>query len=222
MIDVYNESFYTVILLTIGLLLGFIMGMSRKTRNEPWWGGINENTGESLVRHALKEYCYNKEAHLLNNITIRTEEGSTTQIDHILISTKGIFVIETKHYKGWIFGHPNHKEWTQITYKNRYTFQNPLFQNYKHVKEVQKILEFVDPQFIYNIVVFTGESTFKMPKINNVCNREELIPLIDKYAEGALSLNRVHFCVGRLEYMRMELSRRTDVEHQLYLNRKYG
>jgi hypothetical protein len=212
-IDAFNVI-YLLIPLVISFVVGYAIGIHRRRRVE--------NSGESLVRHSLEEYCKNNNAHVLNCVTLCLEDGSTTQIDHILVSTKGIFVIETKHYKGWIFGNAKSKRWAQIIYKNKYTFQNPLLQNYKHVKAVQYAFEFLESRFIHNIVVFSGESIFKTPKIDNVCDVEELIPAIEKYLDGALSLNRVQFCVGRLEYMRLKLTRETDVEHQAYLERKFG
>jgi len=39
----------------------------------------------------------------LNNVTIRTRRG-TTQIDHVIVSRYGVFVVETKNMSGWIFG----------------------------------------------------------------------------------------------------------------------
>lgn len=218
MFEDFNKDNFNILCLlilpVIGLIAGYTIGMYRRRRIE--------NSGEALVRQSLEEYCKNRDAHVLNCITLRLEDGSTTQIDHILVSTKGIFVIETKHYKGWIFGNPKSKKWAQIIYENKYSFQNPIFQNYKHVKEVQRIFEFLEPQLVHNIVVFSGESTFKTPKIDNVCYIGELIPTIEKYPDGALSLNRVQFCVGRLEYMRLELTQKTDVEHQAYLVQKFG
>lgn len=47
--------------------------------------------------------------------------------------------------------------------------------------------------------------------------KEELIPAIGQYSDGTLSLNRIQFCVGRLEYIRIELTQETDVENQAYL-----
>ena len=38
--------------------------------------------------------------HRLNNITLPLSNGGSTQIDHVIVSVYGIFVIETKHYKG--------------------------------------------------------------------------------------------------------------------------
>ena len=95
-------------------------------------------------------------------------------------------------------------------------------QNYKHVKAIQDAFEFLEPLVIHNIVVFTGEPIFKTPKIDNVCRMEELIPTLEKHSDDVLTLNRVQFCIGRLEYMRLKLTQQTDIEHQAYLERKFG
>ncbi len=153
---------------------------------------------------------------------MRLDDGSTTQVDHVLISTKGVFVIETKHYRGWIFASPKFKVWTQCTYAGKYTFQNPMYQNYKHVKAIQSLFEFLEPTIIHNMVVFSGNAVFKTVKPDNVHHIDELIPSIEKYRDGTLSLNRVQFCIGRLEYMRLEVTRKTDIEHQQYLTQRFG
>ena len=197
----------------ISLLFGYAVGKRNKRRIE--------NSGEAQVRRSLAKYCENRDAHALNNITLRVENGATTQIDHVLISSKGIFVIETKHYRGWIFASSKFKTWTQCTYSGKYKFQNPVFQNYKHIKAIQKVFDFIDPTFIHNIVVFSRNSIFKTMRPNNVLYIEELIPAIEKYTNDVLSLNRIQFCVGRLEYMRLELTRKTDIEHHAYLEQRF-
>lgn len=201
----------------IGLVIGYVLGRLRRRAVQ----NSIENTGEALVRQALVKYCRNSDAHILNNITLRLADGSTTQIDHILVTAKGVFVIETKHYSGWIFADPKSRVWTKVFFKVKYKFQNPIFQNRKHVKAVRKHLEFLSPNCIHNIVVFTGDAEFKTPMPENVLYLEELIPTIEQYP-NYLSLNRVHFCVGRLECMRLELTRKTDIEHQAYLNHRFG
>lgn len=60
----------------------------------------------------------------------------TTQIDHIVVSIHGIFVIETKNYKGWIYGNSNNEYWTQNIYGNKYSLYNPLLQNKNHIKSL--------------------------------------------------------------------------------------
>ena len=92
--------------------------------------------GEFLVNLAVNLRLDKKKYHLLKNVTLPTEDG-TTQIDHIIVSQYGIFVIETKNMKGWIFGGEHQKTWTQKIYKHSSKFQNPLHQNYKHTKTIE-------------------------------------------------------------------------------------
>ena len=56
--------------------------------------------------------------YLFNDLTLETPD-ETTQIDHVIISRFGIFVIETKNFTGWIFGSENQKQWTKTTYGNK-------------------------------------------------------------------------------------------------------
>src|SRR5687767_10303839 len=58
----------------------------------------------------------------------------TAQIDHVVVSSFGIFFIETKNYSGWSFGDARQRNWTQVVYRFRQKFYNPLWQNYGHVK----------------------------------------------------------------------------------------
>jgi hypothetical protein len=212
-------SWYEVIFLSLSglvLIFGYTAGRIRRAIVKA------ENRGEVQIRRLLLKYCDNRDAHILNNVTLRLEDGSTTQIDHILVSTKGIFVVETKHYWGWIFANPKSKFWTQVTYCGKFRFQNPMYQNYKHVKAVQNLFEFLAPEHIHSIVVFSGEAIFKTPKPDNVCYKTELIHTIERYSDAVLSLNRVQFCVGRLEYARLALTQETDVQHQAHLIQKFG
>jgi len=72
-----------------------------------------------------------------------------------------MFVIETKHYSGWLFGDKNARAWTQVIYKSKKNFQNPLRQNYLHLKTIEKLLEFLPKDAIHSAVVFIGSAEFK-------------------------------------------------------------
>lgn len=71
-------------------------------------------------------------------MTLPTPDG-TTQVDHVIVSRFGVFVIETKNHKGWVFGEERSRKWAQVIYRNKYQFLNPLRQNYKHLKAVQEV-----------------------------------------------------------------------------------
>ena len=139
-------------------------------------------SGEAGVASKLESLQReNNEYHPFNNIILKTPDG-TTQIDHILISTCGIFVIETKDFKGWIFGDVHQKKWTQSLFgpghsSIKYQFQNPIHQNYKHVKAVQDFLG-IDSKSVFNVVVFTGKSEFKTDMPENVLELHHLLPYI--------------------------------------------
>jgi len=75
----------------------------------------------------------------LNNIMLKTPTG-TTQIDHILVSIYGIFVIETKNYKGLILGRENDKQWTQCLSGQKNRFMNPIRQNFGHIQNLKALL----------------------------------------------------------------------------------
>ena len=90
---------------------------------------IKGEIGESFVRGELNKL--DKTNYIVLNDILLLSEGSlkTTQIDHVLISVYGVFCIETKNYKGWIFGNARHKYWTQVIYHRKQKFYNPLWQN---------------------------------------------------------------------------------------------
>ena len=72
--------------------------------------------GELFVNVVAKVRLDKRIYTLFKNVTLPTEDG-TTQIDHIIVSRYGVFVIETKNMKGWIFGNPQQKTWTQKIYR---------------------------------------------------------------------------------------------------------
>jgi len=202
-----------IVALLVALVVGFWLGRFRRT--------TVENQGEAAVRRALTQNFTGPAYHLLNNITLPFDDG-TTQIDHILISKNGIFVIESKHLSGWIFANASWPTWTQVIFKQKHKFQNPLRQNYKHTKAIQRVLDFIPSEHIHALVAFTGDAVFKTERPTGVFDIASLVKHIGQFTTEVLTENRLQFCVGRLECHRRLISGQTDVEHQEYLNRKHG
>ena len=115
--------------------------------------------GESIVSNYLNKLPEN-EYKVFNNIYLKIKEGSV-QIDHLIVSLYGIFVIETKNYSGWIFGSENQKYWTHIIFENRYKFKNPIKQNISHINTVKYILSKYSYLKYFPIIVFTGSGELK-------------------------------------------------------------
>ncbi len=101
-----------------------------------------------------------------HNLILKTNNG-TTQIDHVLLSRYGIFVIETKNYNGWIFGGKDQKYWTQVLPGTKNKFQNPLHQNYRHTRVLAEHLN-IEHSKIHPVVFFIGDAKLKTEMPPNV------------------------------------------------------
>ena len=179
------------------------------------------NTGEAMVMKTLSALLDSKKYHLLNNITVDSGLG-TTQIDHILVCQFGIFVIEVKHYSGTIYVKPDAAKWKQFIGNTSYTFQNPLRQNYKHTEAIKSMLDFINRDDIYSVVVFTGSAKLKNEVPGNVINIQDLVVYIKNISKKALTDNEVSLVIGKIERYRRTISGKTDVEHAAYLKQKYS
>jgi len=173
-----------------------------------WFKGV---TGEFIVNVGAKLFLDKGTYHLIKNVTLPTEDGST-QIDHIIVSKFGVFVVETKNMKGWIFGSPNQKTWTQKIYKHSSKFQNPLHQNYKHTKTLQSLLGLDEVQ-LFSVIVFVGDSTFKTDMPENVTYGKGYIRFIKSKTAPLLTDAQVKEVTERIQAGRLTPSCKTNREH---------
>lgn len=190
----------------IGLVIGFILGRRRFPFHS------FQNDGEAHLSKEMQRLFCAPDYHLMNHFTLKLESG-TTQIDHILISKFGVFVIETKDYGGWIFANPTHRNWTQVVFHVKSQFQNPIFQNFRHVRAVQEKLEFLSPDTIKSAVVFVGGAEFKTEVPPGVFDLSGFVNYLREQTAEIMSHNRMQFCIGRLEAARQAITDQTDVEH---------
>ena len=157
---------------------------------------------------------------LLNNITLTTADG-TTQIDHVLVADTGIFVIETKHYSGWIFGDPQDRQWTQSIYRKKSRFQNPLYQNYGHVKALQSLFDLPAEHF-HSVVVFTSDAVFKTALGPEVVRLADLIPFLTAERPALYDERKMTYIIGRIEMKRERRSVETDEYHINHLRKRFN
>lgn len=176
--------------------------------NSPWFKGL---VGEFIVNFLATLLLDKNTYHLIKNVTLPTEDGST-QIDHIIVSEFGVFVVETKHMKGWIFGSPNQKTWTQRIYKHSNQFQNPLHQNYKHIKTLESLLR-IDEQHIFSVIVFVGDSTFKTKMPENVTYGAGYVRYIKSKNMPILTASQVTDITNKIAQQRFAPSFNTHRQH---------
>lgn len=120
---------------------------------------IKGSAGELKVNTRLS--FLNNEYTVVNDLLIKSTNGYTSQIDELVLSEYGLFVIETKNYQGWIFGNEKAENWTQVIYKEKYTFRNPIKQNWSHIYALKTVLSDFPQIKYFPIVVFSGSATLK-------------------------------------------------------------
>ncbi|UJF24003.1 NERD domain-containing protein [Suttonella sp. R2A3] len=154
-----------------------------------------------------------------HNLTLADASG-TTQIDHVYVSPFGIFVVETKNYQGWIFARASDKYWTQTLRGRKSRFQNPLRQNYRHIKALEACLNIAETTF-HSVIVFTGSATFKTELPKNVCTLKNFDAYIRSFQERLLSDEQVQQACQILNKERLEVSRETHRKHVSHLRDKH-
>lgn len=131
-----------------------------------------------------------------HNLILPSRNG-TTQIDHLIVSQYGVFIVETKNRKGWIYGSAKQPRWTQTMYRNKYSFQNPLRQTYRQKKVLAEFLS-LDEQLIHPIVYFVGDCSLKTSLPSNVMN-SGLGRYIRQFKNPVLSPSDTHRIIGELQ-----------------------
>ena len=112
--------------------------------------------GEYMIYRTLR----NGEGKWLFNLYLPTENGKTTEIDLLWIRENGLYVFESKNYKGWIFGTETNKTWVQTIKKDeyrrakKYYFLNPTMQNALHIKHLKRHLADIQEYDPRSLIVF--------------------------------------------------------------------
>lgn len=149
---VFFEKFWPFLLFCFALSLAKRFWRSAKVKGR---------VGEAIVSVGGLKRLDPKVYRVFNDLVLPRPDGKgTTQIDHVVVSVFGVFVIETKNYAGWIFGDENARFWTQTIYGKKSRFQNPLHQNALHVRALAQETGLPASAF-HNLVFFIGEATLK-------------------------------------------------------------
>lgn len=161
-----------------------------------WYNSAKQKgkRGEMRVSEILSQLS--DEYTILNDVVFRTDKG-TTQIDHVVVSKYGIFAIETKNYRGKIYGDDNRRNWTQLivtevtyakkwwktyTYVTKNDFYNPVKQSVGHAFRIKEILSAFPHVKIVPITVFVGDAILcNVESRYHVVYEEDLLDVIYEY-----------------------------------------
>ena len=194
------EILVVLLIVALGILAG-----SRRLRNTPEHKGeVGEEKVHNILMQLPDEYL------VMDDILLKTDRG-TTQIDHIVVSKYGVFAIETKNYRGEIYGNDKREQWKQIiltdvtyakkwwktyTYVTKNYLYNPVKQALGHSYEIKKALNEWPNLKVIPIVAFVGSAD--LSHINSqyhVIYGSNLLPTILSYKTVFLKdgdANRIH------------------------------
>ena len=126
-----------------------------------WTDEVTGAYGEWLTGNELRRLSFLLgDGRVLRNLYVPTADGRTSEVDLVFVTARGVFVIESKNYSGWIFGNEAHREWTQSLpggKKNR--FYNPIRQNRGHMRWLREYLGADVP--LWSVIVFSERCELK-------------------------------------------------------------
>ncbi len=152
--------------------------------------------GEDAVASKLQwAGIFGREGHILQNVYVPAGKGKTVEIDLLYITVKGLFVIESKNYSGFIFGNESQREWTSTLYAGKdffgfkqvekHHFYNPVWQNKTHINCLKRFVGNDIPMF--SIIVFSDRCEFKDVRFSSentvICHKRDLSYEIKKLWE---------------------------------------
>ena len=183
-----------IVFLLLAVVAFVVFGAFRNTTEHK--GKEGELRVHNILTQLPEEYT------LFDDVVLKTTNG-TTQIDHVVVSRYGAFAIETKNYRGEIYGNDDRQEWTQVivtdvtymkkwyktyTYVTKNHFYNPVKQSISHANAIRKALNDWPNLKVVPIVVFAGEAVLKNVNTqHHVIYVEQLLATIQSYNVPCLS-----------------------------------
>lgn len=104
-------------------------------------------------------------------------------IEHLILTAKGLLVLDVKNISGVVFGSDSMEEWTTIDSAQRFTFRNPqpaLFDRVAALKLVARDIP------VEGYVVFPGTADFSKGRPAHVIQPDELAERFSKPARADL------------------------------------
>lgn len=171
--------------------------------------------GEFVTAKFLRELDESKYK-IMNDIKVENPSNhtKTSQIDHLVVSKYGIFVVETKAYKGKIYGKEYSHKWSQYLGNKKYDFMNPILQNYGHIKAIEAILEDSYPDMKYfSIIAFSPEAN-----LDAIESKDAIICRISQVGKQIIELSDEEIISGEdldkiVEIIKENKSQQTDFSH---------
>lgn len=188
---------FSTILLVILLVLVIRKRSLYRGRFSWTIGSTPGDRGEYAVMRQLRRLS-DEQYFVINDLLFRKSNGATIQIDHIVVSPYGVFVIETKNISGYIYGTENANQWLRrwkgyapggFYKENELSFDNPLRQNDIHIEALSDRLGAGMQIPYYSIIAFSPEATLRVKTDKqNIIYWSEIRNYIRQYDKAIMSI----------------------------------
>lgn len=159
--------------------------------------------GENYVAKYLSSFASVNNGYLYNDYCFEDDDGYSTEIDHIVVTKGGLFIIETKTNKGTIYGKDTDEKWEcrKWTASEDKLLKNPIKQNQGHINHLKKMLGNKTPK-IYSVIIFPVADITNVAA-SNVYNLNGALSYIrDITDKGHYNQSFVEQINGRLSFIK--------------------
>lgn len=146
---------YLLPLILVALLLLFWLVYRRRGHSRSFEG-------------VLKSIAFER----ISNLIIPGADEGEIQIDHLLLTSQGLLIIDLKDVIGTVFGSDKMQDWTVIGESHRFTFANPQPALYDRIAAVRQIVRQVP---VAGRILFLDGAEFTKGVPGLVCNLDGLL-----------------------------------------------
>ncbi len=100
------------------------------------WYVLRRRRGGSRLTRVLSEIGYDR----IDELVIPSGDEGEIQIDHLILTSQGLLIIDIKEAVGTVFGSDKMQEWAVISEERRFTFPNPQAALYDRIAAVRQIV----------------------------------------------------------------------------------
>ena len=117
---------------------------------------------------------------VFNDLLLQSKDGRTFQLDHVVVSPFGVFVIETKNYTGKIEGYRNAEFLKQTKCAKTKLIYNPLKQNEGHIRA---LFETTGDYPYFSLAAFSDYAELSISGTDQACNAGDICKLIYGFSQ---------------------------------------
>lgn len=180
--------------------------------------------GEKAVSKILS-WLPQREYRVFNNVLLNNPLGGTSQIDHIVVSRFGVFVIETKNFGGKVYGSENAQYWNEYFRGKGFEFYNPVLQNNTHIAVLKENLVSFENVPFFSVVAFPPDAILRVSVDNGtkVLCWDDLLELFREIKVERMSYKKAQafgFELDRIQIKEIEIHQKHAEEVRAHKQRK--